>query len=240
MAPVKTLQPPPAPPARAREEPDPCRFCVTVPATATTLGSFRAWSASDDFPDNARITFLGGEVIIDMSPERLYSHGQVRVEITRVLSNFVVKRDLGKFYTYGARFVHEEAAVSNEPDAMFARWETLKRSQLRPIPTEDQQDYIELEGAPDWVLEVASPSSRTKDTVKLRERYHRASVSEYWLVDALGEEVAFVMLLWEAFGYQPAPGKAGWQRSRVFGRQFRLVRTQDRLGQPTFELKTKK
>jgi Uma2 family endonuclease len=37
---------------------------------------------------------------------------------------------------------------------------------------------MELEGTPDWVLEVVSQSSVAKDTKWLRESYHKAGIPE--------------------------------------------------------------
>jgi Uma2 family endonuclease len=101
------------------------------------------------------------------------------------------------------------------------------------------KDYIEFEGSPDWVLEIVSPSSVFKDTVKLRERYHRANIGEYWLIDARDAEVDFQILHHAPNGYRRAPLKRGWQPSNVFGKQFRLLRIKDRLGDSAFRLEMK-
>ena len=50
------------------------------------------------------------------------------------------------------------------------------------------------------------------------------------LIDGRGPEIIFQILLWRKAGYAPAPVRDGWQRSRVFGRSFRLTRKKDRRG----------
>ncbi len=40
-----------------------------------------------------------------------------------------------------------------------------------------------VEGPPDLVIEVFSPSNRTHDVLTKRERYRRGGVREYWMVD---------------------------------------------------------
>lgn len=72
-----------------------------------------------------------------------------------------------------------------------------------------------------------------------RAAYHRARIPEYWLVDARGESINFQILRWHEDGYRPAPKRRGWQRSRVFGCSFRLVRKRDELGLWEYTLQTR-
>ena len=44
-------------------------------------------------------------------------------------------------------------------------------------------------GAPDFAMEVISPSSRTKDKVTKRDKYRDAGVREYWLIDPEAERI---------------------------------------------------
>ena len=46
-------------------------------------------------------------------------------------------------------------------------------------------------GAPDWVIEVISPSTASMDYVKKRKLYMDAGVREYWIIDA-GNRVIMV------------------------------------------------
>ncbi len=214
--------------------------CVNVPVSAFTLAGFRAWSSSDDFPEVGKITYIGGEILIDMSPERLDSHVAVKTEVYRVVANVIAGDDLGKFYVEGTRFVHEEAGVSNEPEALFVSWAAFAAKRVRMVRTRDRQDFIELEGSPNWVLEIVSPSSVFKDTVQLRAAYHRAGVTEYWLIDARGDKLRFAILHHAPEGYvRAAKKKGGWQESKVFGKQFRLLRIKDRLGNVAYRLEVK-
>ena len=38
-------------------------------------------------------------------------------------------------------------------------------------------------GAPDWIIEVVSPSSRSMDYIRKTAKYQTAGVREYWIVD---------------------------------------------------------
>jgi len=213
---------------------------LVVPASALTLAGFRAWAKSDDFPERGRISFLDQELYIDMSPEEIETHNKVKAEAGRVLLNLNKKVKLGEFYADGVLVTNVEANLSTEPDAAFATWLTIESGRIRYIPREGKQgQYIELEGTPDWVLEILSKSSVQKDTKRLRERYHRAGVTEYWLIDAREEDINFQILIRGETDYVAAPSRNGWQVSKVFGRRFRLVRRRGRLNYWEYTLEMK-
>ncbi len=51
------------------------------------------------------------------------------------------------------------------------------------ICDEDKLDEKGCHGAPDWVVEIVSPSSKVMDCVRKRSLYETAGVREYWIVD---------------------------------------------------------
>lgn len=217
------------------------RESVRIPTSALTLAGFRDWATSDEFPEHIQAAFIGQEIFIEMSNEELDAHVAVKTEITRVLARLVRDSKLGRFYGDGVLVSNEEASVSNNADASFFTPETFRSGRVRLVPKPDQEDrYREVEGTPDWVLEVISDSSVDKDTIKLREAYHRAGIREYWLVDARGDDIDFQILYHGENGYEAAPLQKGWQQSRVFGRSFRLERHQDELGLWEYTLRTRK
>jgi Uma2 family endonuclease len=199
--------------------------------SALTLAGFRAWATSDEFPEHVRASFIEQEIYLDMSSEEPETHIRVKGEITRALLDLDPDLEHGIFYTDGLLVTNEAAGVSNNPDGTFVTWETLDAERARLVPREDEQgQYTELEGTPDWVLEIVSNSTVGKDTEKLRRAYHLAGIAEYWLIDARGADIDFQILYWRKTGYVAAPVRDGWQRSRVFNRSFRLVRQRVRRG----------
>ncbi len=214
---------------------------VDLPASAFSHAGFRAWAVSDDFPERGRISFLDGEVFIDMSPEEVFGHGQVKLEVTSVIFGLLKKLQLGELYPDRTLLSNEEAGISTEPDACFATWETLESGQIQFTPyVDDEERCKEIHGKPDWVLEIVSDSSVGKDTRRLRQLYFRAGIPEYWLIDARGTEVLFLILLLGPNGYEEAEVKrGGWQASRVFQRQFRLSRRKNRVNHWEYGLQIK-
>jgi len=123
---------------------------------------------------------------------------------------------------------------------MFVTKQTLRAGRLRRVPRPGRiRQYTEFEGSPDLVVEVISRSSYKKDTNDLPLLYHRAGIPEYWLIDALGEEIDFQILRRGARQYLPIEGERGWIPSPLFGLSFRLVREIDDEGDWQYELKSK-
>ena len=121
------------------------------------------------------------------------------------------------------------ADVSNNPDAIFVRWESFDEGRVKMVGRPDAPgQYVELEGTPDLILEIVSNSSVKKDTQELREAYHRAGVPEYWLVDARKEQIEFHVLQHRKSKYFPTKRKEGYHWSNVFARLFRLERSRGR------------
>jgi len=227
VAAARRTAPPVLPKAKTRLDGE----CLRIPASARTLSGFREWAKSDELPEKLRVAFIDGEIYLDMSWEEIETHNSVKTEIIRVLSNLNVEFDQGKLCSDGVLVSNEEANVSNNPDGLFFLWESLDRGQVRLVPRKKKQgQYVEIEGTPDWLMEILSDSSVKKDTDKLRKKYHQVGVKEYWLIDARGEELSFQILHWRKTGYVVAPSHEGWQRSRVFRRSFRLERTRDKRG----------
>ena len=56
-----------------------------------------------------------------------------------------------------------------------------------------------IEGPPDLVIEVLSPSSRRHDLLTKRTLYARAGVREYWLVDPEARTVSILTLVGDVF-----------------------------------------
>jgi Uma2 family endonuclease len=210
---------------------------IHIPISAGTHAGFRAWVTSDKFPEKLRASFLNGEIVIDMSPEELETHNKVKGEIYGALRNLVRELDLGELYFDRALVTNPATGLSTEPDGTFVSWASYETDQIRLVPrTNRPEQYIELEGTPDWVLEVVSQSSVQKDTEVLRDLYHRSGVPEYWLIDARFDEVSFQILRRRRDRYVAVKPRDGWHRSTVFGRSFRLERRKNRLGRWRYTL----
>ena len=75
--------------------------CLRIPRSAWSLNGFRQWVLSDEFPEKLRVTFVDGEIYLDMSWEEIETHNKVKTEILRVLSNLNVELDQGELFSDG-------------------------------------------------------------------------------------------------------------------------------------------
>jgi Uma2 family endonuclease len=212
---------------------------VTIPETITSLDCFRKWARSPDFPETGRYSFLQGKLWVDLEMERLFSHNQVKSEISRVLGTHVKTNKLGYVFFDGALVTNEIAGIGHEPDATFVSFESIESGTVA-LPDEIDADGLEIIGTPDMVLEVVSRSSIKKDTVVLRELYWQAGIPEYWLVDARSTTIQFDILKHGPKRYSKTrPATGGWLKSDAFGLSFRIKQETDRLGKPLFTLQAR-
>lgn len=197
---------------------------ISVPASAHSPGGFRKWADSDEYPEHGQVSYIFGEIHIDMNAEALNAHALAKMEITRVIGNLVLECDLGLVFPDGALVTNQDADISNEPDACFVSWKSLESGQISLVAGVDGEEPQSLLGTVDWVLEIVSTSSVRKDTILLREGYFRAGVPEYWLVDARGPVIDFRILTRGKGGYAEQSRRGGWVSSPAFQRRFSLQR----------------
>ena len=147
----------------------------------------------------------------------------------------------GYLFSDRTRVSSPDADLSAEPDVVYLSTDSIDSGRVRLVPSAggEPDSYVEVEGAPDLVVEIVSDSSVAKDTNRLPIAYWRAGIAEYWLVDARRERLLFRIHTRGADGYEPAPvdGK-GFQLSAVFDRRFRLERRRDVRGRWVFDLQS--
>ena len=206
----------------------------SVPASVVDLDSFTRWVDSPDYPPTGRYSFVRGAAWADTLPEDPVTHDAAKLWIGMALTLIARERDLGSYFADRVRLRNEDAGLSTEPDGVMI---SSHSSQAGRIRFHEGADYFLFEGTPDLVLEVVSDASERKDRESLREAYYRAGVTEYWIVDARGDSPAIEVLGYGRRGFVSSRRQSGgWVKSRLFGRSFRLVRSDGAEGTPQFTL----
>ena len=120
-------------------------------------------------PEDKRYQLLDGEMILAPSPTD--RHQAILGELFSALHQFVTENHLGR-----VRFAPLDVVLSDydvaQPDLLFV---SNARSN---VITE-----ANIQGAPDLVVEILSPSSVQYDRGYKRTLYGRHGVREYWIVD---------------------------------------------------------
>ena len=208
---------------------------IRMPVLISTLEAFRAWMHSDCVPEETRACFLDGEVWIDMSKEQFFSHNQVKNELNIVLGGLIKSQGIGRYVPDGMLISNVPANLSAQPDGGFISYESLRNGKVAFVEGA-KEGVVELEGAPDLVIEVGSNSSIQKDKTKLPDLYFRAGIAEYWLIDARGEALNFQIFERGVNQFLTVPEREGWSYSKLFGREFCLTRQADAVGRPEYSL----
>jgi Uma2 family endonuclease len=205
----------------------PLEYGLHIPPAAHRLAGFRAWAQSEFFPETGRIDYVGGEIDVDMSPEDLQTHGTPKAALGAELFALIAKRGRGYVFVDRTRVTSASAELSAEPDLVVVLFSSLDAGRVRQVPAArlEAGRFVELEGAPDLVVEIVSDSSEQKDTELLPAQYARAGVPEFWLLDARGGMVRFDLHRLAGGVYRKVPADAaGWVESAVLGIQCRIKR----------------
>ena len=125
--------------------------------------------------DDHRYEVINGELI--MTPSPVTAHQRVMRKLLTSLDKLVEAEALGEVFCAPFDVVLDNHNVF-QPDILFVSHENAG------IITEKN-----IQGAPDLVVEILSPSSGYYDLIEKKENYARFGVKEYWLVDPKNEWV---------------------------------------------------
>jgi Uma2 family endonuclease len=128
-----------------------------------------------------------------MSPAPLRVHQELLGAIYREAANALDGKPCRPFIApFDVRLPH-----ANEADGEV---DTVVQPDLVVVCDRRKLDERGCRGAPDWVVEVLSPSTAGHDLILKRRLYARAGVREYWLVHPVDRVVTVYRLQDGAFG----------------------------------------
>ena len=131
-------------------------------------------------PPDKRYQLLDGEMI--MAPSPTERHQRISAELFLAIRQFVAQHGLGRVWYAPLDVVLSEYDVA-QPDILFVS------NGRAGIITE-----ANIQGAPDLVVEILSPTTAEYDQGYKRTLYGRAGVREYWIVDPEAETVQVLAL----------------------------------------------
>ena len=117
--------------------------------------------------DGNRYELIEGELI--MVPRPRLKHQKIAFKIAHKLENFLEQNPIGEVYSEVDVHLGDKVVA---PDVLFITNERLSIA-----------GELNVQGAPDLVVEVLSPSTAKYDRKVKRQLYFTSGVKEYWLVD---------------------------------------------------------
>lgn len=141
---------------------------------------------------------------LHMSPAPRPKHQRAVGRLHVAISRFLEQRELGEVYLAPIDVLLPGLASPVQPDLSFLRQDRLSA-------VTDQA----IEGAPDLVVEVLSPSNWFTDRRDKFEVYARAGVGEYWIVDPDQRTIEVFALRGQAYGLVDKRGVGESVRSQV-------------------------
>lgn len=127
-------------------------------------------------PEGERAELIDGEMFMMASPTR--EHEDAAIWFSSNIFNYIQGKR-GKCRVYVSKFaVFPKKDNKNyvEPDVTV-------------VCDRDKLDKRGCSGAPEWVIEIVSPSSVKMDYERKKKLYQESGVEEYWIVDLEKERV---------------------------------------------------
>jgi len=154
-----------------------------------------------DLPDDGkRYELIDGDLYVTPAP--FTAHQLVSMRFSSDIFLWTTRRDLGQVLTAPCDVRFDDGTVV-EPDILF-----VSRARLGIVGPAC------VEGVPDLVAEIISPSSRQVDEGRKLALYEEWGVREYWLLDYERRDVR-VLALDAAGAYEAAPVVDGIARSLI-------------------------
>lgn len=121
-------------------------------------------------PDGQRAELIDG-VIYNMAPPKRI-HQKMISRLTQTIANYIdgKGRSCEVYPAPFAVFLNADNKTYVEPD-------------ISVICDKSKLDELGCNGAPDWIIEIVSESSRKMDYMVKLIKYNSAGVKEYWIVD---------------------------------------------------------
>ena len=127
-------------------------------------------------PEGQRAELIDGQ-IYDMAPPSPM-HQELVMELSATLRDYI-KKNGGPCKVYPAPF----AVFLNEDDRNYVE------PDISVICDPSKVDNRGYQGAPDFIIEIVSPSSQRMDYLTKLFKYRTAGVREYWIVNPLQRTV---------------------------------------------------
>ncbi len=151
-------------------------FCYNARSKIMALAQEKIYTMEDIYtlPDGTRAELIDGQ-IYNMAPPN-FIHQKISYQLGRMIGNYISDKN-------------GDCEVVPAPFAVFlnADENTYVEPDISVICDRSKLTERGCNGAPDFIVEVVSPSSRKMDYSTKNALYCSAGVREYWIVDSFKE-----------------------------------------------------
>lgn len=128
-----------------------------------------------EMDDGERYEIIFGDLYMMSSP--MTAHQAVFRELFLKIGNYLEGKPCKIFSApFDVRLFERKIDSPNNVD-------TVVQPDIMVVCDKKKIDNKGCKGAPDWIIEILSPSSRRYDKITKRKLYEQAGVREYWIVD---------------------------------------------------------
>ena len=124
-----------------------------------------------NLPEGQRAELIDGELYMMATPSMI--HQRLVMKISNQIENYI-GRNNGECEVFPSPF----AVFLNEND-----YRTYLEPDISVICDKNKLTDEGCKGAPDWIIEIISPTSRPRDYFTKLFKYRESGVREYWIVD---------------------------------------------------------
>lgn len=125
-------------------------------------------------PDGERAEIIDGKIYYMAPPSR--THQQILLSLSRRIADYIDSKN-------------GNCEVNIAPFAVFLSEDDINyvEPDISVICDLTKLDDKGCHGAPDWIIEIVSPGTKTMDYFKKLFKYRTVGVREYWIVDPTKE-----------------------------------------------------
>ncbi len=154
------------------------------------------------FPDDGRRhEIIGGEHFVNPAPSTCHQTVSRRIH----------------FQLYSQIELNGHGQVFNAPTDVLLSAHDIVQPDLVVVLSRNEQKItrLNIQGTPDFLVEILSPATETADRLLKRELYRRAGLAEYWIVDPEGRRLEQLWL--DEGNYQVLGSHSERVEARVLG-----------------------
>ena len=130
-----------------------------------------------NLPENVRAELIDGQIYYMAAPSRV--HQKILNAVNNTIFNYIRSKD-GLCEVYPAPFA---VKLFSEDD------KNVVEPDISVICDPNKLTDRGCTGAPDWIVEIISPSNSSHDYIRKLNLYADAGVREYWIVNPIDQSV---------------------------------------------------